>query len=174
MKSFVVFVYWIRLQGRLMSAPSLLAAKSASNIAYAAMGEGDIRHRCFRHLDARTIQVFFETHIQLIEATELQIGHRLLLALSVSTCANLICSGSHACSVLVDFRTTERLRRCWLCDGVARRALCAVVFSSPELAAGLERRRGQMVQWVRAGASAWAWMSGAKAESISSSTTARS
>ena len=55
-----------------------------------------IPHRCFGYPDARPFQVFLQPHVQLVQTSQLQVGHRLLLVLDVASGADLVCS-RHGC-----------------------------------------------------------------------------
>jgi hypothetical protein len=52
----------------------------------------DVRHACFSHLDSGPVEIFFEAEIELVESSQFQVGHALLLVLSITSIAEGICS----------------------------------------------------------------------------------
>jgi hypothetical protein len=58
-----------------------------------ATDEMDSRHGGFRNFDARPLEIFFESRIELVQSAELEVGHALFLRLPGISCSYLVRSG---------------------------------------------------------------------------------
>ena len=85
MKSFVLVQYCINLEARYLSAQALPTMRLGIRVY--------IRHRGFRDLNARPVQIFPQTRIEFVQASELEVRHRLLLILHISLRPDLVGGG---------------------------------------------------------------------------------
>ena len=78
----------------------------------------DVLHSSLRHWYSPPVEIFLQSLIKLGEPSKLQLGHRLLLALAVVVCADLVRRGHHA---IVPMRMSSNF-----CFETCVRALCEI------------------------------------------------
>ena len=127
--------------------------------------DGGLLNRCLRYGYPATLEVLSQTLVQFVETAQLQLGHALLLALSIAASADLIGCGSHHSKQRAAVGSEGlRMRRrvCWAgraeggaaCDGVAccaRERWCDVPALRQRTCQGRERAEGLVK--VRSGGS---------------------
>lgn len=80
MKSLVLVQYCINLRGTNVSPYSSQHDTLLMKLLSRPQKEGvNLRHRCLRHFDSRSLQVFLQSRIELIQASEFEVRHRLFL-----------------------------------------------------------------------------------------------
>lgn len=90
---------------------SALFAMDTVDMANACIWKGlDGRHGCFRHFDSRSLQVFLQSRIELVQTTQFQVSHGLFLVFDITPRTDFISCGWHLINYLCASRRTVKVK----------------------------------------------------------------